>query len=164
MNATPTLLNVQNTHNHEDDNEMPDKVYSELERFCLARIQLLNNGYEPIPTRGKRPAVMGWTTGEITEERVVRETIEYDDALNTGLRTGHLVGIDIDIVDQDHVSKLLQIVVDKIGYSPLFRYGSKGMMVCCQNPEPISKLTITGVQPNGTTRGVEILGQGNQFM
>jgi hypothetical protein len=151
-------------HYHGDDNEMSDIVYSEIERLCLARIQLLNNGYEPIPTRGKRPAAIGWTTGDITEDRIGRETGAYPDALNTGLRTGRLVGIDIDIVDQDHVNKLLEIVVDKIGHSPLFRYGSKGIMVCCQNREPISKLTITGVQPDGTTRGVEILGQGNQFI
>jgi hypothetical protein len=143
---------------------MSDTLFSQNDRLAQARIQLLTNEYEPIPTRGKRPAAIGWTKGEITPERIVSEHTEYSDATNTGLRTGRLVAIDIDIVDADHVRALVNLIVDEIGVSPLIRYGSKGAILCYRNSEPIGKITITGVQPDGTTRGVEILGQGNQFI
>ena len=58
--------------------------------------ELIANGYEPIPVNGKAPVAPGWQTGEITPERIAREREEHPNAINTGLRTGRLVGLDID--------------------------------------------------------------------
>src|SRR5437868_9456605 len=63
-----------------------------IERLIEARLALLANGWPCIPVGGKRRLAAGWTSGEITVERVKAETREHTAKLNTGIRTGYLVG------------------------------------------------------------------------
>ena len=61
------------------------------------RRQLLGNGYEPIPIRGKVPRWQGWPAGEITMERLDAIEKAHPDHTGTGLRTGELSVADIDL-------------------------------------------------------------------
>src|SRR5271163_2701410 len=118
----------------------PDRLIDELSCF---RFRLLQNGYEPIPIRGKRPQIEGWTTGEIDLERMVRETILHLDHRSTGFRTGALVGVDIDLHDAEHADLIQRVVEDTVGPTPLRRRGSKGAMLCYRKAgTPISKIVI----------------------
>ncbi len=87
----------------------------------------------------------------------------YPDAMSTGLRTGRLVGVDIDIVPAAHVQAIKDLATTLLGHTSLERIGDKGAMLCYRNETPIGKITVSGrhsVQPGK----VEILGVGRQFV
>jgi hypothetical protein len=129
------------------------------------RIALFENGYEPIPILAakKKPLIKGWTTGEITAERIFAETTRHTDHLSTGLRTGKLCGIDIDLRDPEHADNIRFLVEQTLGETTLRRRGSKGFMLCYRNPgEPLGKLVIRDTALNKTL--VEIFGKGGQFV
>jgi hypothetical protein len=134
-----------------------------IDELSRLRFRLLQNGYEPIPIRGKRPQIGGWTTGDIDLERMVRETILHLDHRSTGLRTGKLVGVDIDLHDAEHADIIQRVVEDTIGPTPLQRRGSKGAMLCYRKAgDPIGKIVIRDAVLKKTL--FEIFGQGGQFV
>lgn len=126
---------------------------------------LLANGYEPIPICGKGPR-WPWRCGLISDALLT--SIESDpvfaDHTNTGLRTGRLAGIDIDVSAPEHVELVKQVIFKELGRSYLERIGSKGALLCYFNPDPIPKLTVSGKPPGDVQdrRLVEILGDGQQ--
>jgi hypothetical protein len=54
----------------------------------------------------------GWLTRPSTIEAVTAERADRPDAASTGLRTGRLVGIDIDIVPAGHVQAIKRLAVE----------------------------------------------------
>jgi hypothetical protein len=152
--SSPGNLNWQNNP------ESQERLVDELSWF---RWQLLQNSYEPVPIQGKRPRIEGWTSGEIDLERIVRETILHLDHRSTGLRTGKLVGVDIDLRNDEHADIIKHLVEDTIGPTPLQRRGSKGAMLCYRKAgDPIGKIVIRDAVLNKTL--LEIFGQGGQFV
>src|SRR6516165_6426075 len=138
-----------------------------LANRCLLRIALLRNGYEPIPIIGKETRITGWTTGEITRDRIIQETTRYQNYANTGLRTGRLIGVDIDLWSSDQVSTLREVTEICLGRTPLRRFGSKGEMLLYRMvDEPIGKMVIrrTKSETENARPLVEIFGQGGQFV
>jgi hypothetical protein len=123
------------------------------------RRQLLANGYEPIPIRGKAPHWKRWTDGEITDARLVEIEAAHPDHSNTGIRTGQCAAIDIDLTDGAHLIEVETIIDAMLGTTPLRRVGSKGALLCYRNDQPIPKITI-GLKDK---RLVEILGAGQHF-
>jgi hypothetical protein len=142
------------------------------------RLRLLHNGYDPIPLIGKDPKVRGWPDGEMTEQRIRDQRRRYEDFHNTGLRTGQLAVVDVDIVPPQQVAILQSLVFRQISETPLQRLGSKGIALFYRlvGSDPIKKINIRGRLPgdpfteNEKTRtrtpvyphGVEILGWHNQ--
>ena len=136
--------------------------------------ELIANGYEPIPVNGKAPVAPGWQTGEITPERIAREREEHPNAISTGLRTGSLVGNDIDLWPSEHVEAVKRLAAEILGFTEFERVGAKGAMLCYRNAAPIRKIVVSGVHSelthtlNGEARPlpgkVEILGIGQQFV
>ena len=138
-----------------------------LANRCLLRIALLRNGYEPIPIIGKETRITGWTTGEITRDRIIQETTRYQNYANTGLRTGRLIGVDIDLWSSDQVSTLREVTEICLGRTPLRRFGSKGEMLLYRMvDEPMGKMVIrrTKSETENARPLVEIFGQGGQFV
>jgi hypothetical protein len=134
--------------------------WKELSDF---RKRLLHNGYDPIPICGKRPLIKNWQYGKMTEARI-DELSFYPTHTNTGLRTGTkpnpLAAIDIDIVDIDHVAKLVEYIHDSIGVSLFIRRGSKGAALLYRlTDEPIRKIVLN----HQGAPLVEIHGAGNQL-
>jgi hypothetical protein len=123
------------------------------------RRQLLANGYEPIPIRGKAPRWKGWAAGDITDARLSEIEAAHPDHTNTGIRTGRCVAIDIDLTNAAHAIEIEKLAVTAFGDTPLHRVGSKGALLCYRNDSPIPKITI-GLKDK---RLVEILGEGQQF-
>lgn len=122
--------------------------------------KLIVNGYEPIPVLGKRPAAKGWTSGEITIGRLAEERMAHAGAKSTGLRTGRLVGIDIDVVNEEDVERIVRVTTEELGATSLIRVGSKGRLLLYRNETPIYKIAIA-------TQGkekVEIMGLGQQVV
>ena len=122
--------------------------------------QLILNGYEPIPTQGKAAVVNGWQSGPIDSARIQAMRSVAPGATNTGLRTGTLVAPDIDIENPEHAAQFIALAESVFGYTPLQRFGSKGMMLCYRADTPMRKITIT----TDSEAKIEILGQGQQFV
>lgn len=125
---------------------------------------LIENGYEPVVVAGKRPVAAGWQKGEVTPERIAEERRAHPEAQNTGLRTGRLVGVDIDIRDGEHTEAIASVVEDCLGFSAYLRIGAKGGLRCYRNEQPIKKITITAEVTGKRRTQVEILGEGQQFV
>jgi Bifunctional DNA primase/polymerase, N-terminal/AAA domain len=125
--------------------------------------KLILNGYEPIAVNGKVPVAKGWNKRSSTIEAISTERAAHPGAPNTGLRTGRLVGVDIDIVPAEHVQAIKRLAAEVLGASALERVGAKGAMLCYRNETPIGKITVSG--KHSTQAGkVEILGIGQQFV
>lgn len=129
------------------------------------RLLLLENGYEPIPICGKAPHWQGWRHSSITPELLEGVGSARHDHKNTGLRTGRLCVVDVDLWEPEHAETVAESVQQILGASRVQRAGQKGVAICYFNPEPIGKITITGREPNGDKSKtlVEFLGQGQQL-
>jgi hypothetical protein len=125
--------------------------------------RLIANGYDPVAVKGKAPVGKGWNTRSNTAEAIAAERTAYPSAISTGLRTGRLVGIDIDIVPAPHVQAVKDLATKLLGCTLLERVGAKGAMLCYRNEAPIGKITIAGKHPEHAGK-VEILGLGQQFV
>lgn len=125
---------------------------------------ILRNGYEPIPIFRKAPKWAGWLEGQITAERLAAVEAAHPDHVSTGLRTGRLAVVDVDVIDPEHASAVAEAVQAVLGETWLRRVGSKGMALLYDNPWPIRKMTVTGRAPGAEkpTTLVEILGVGQQ--
>ena len=130
------------------------------------RRRILANGYPTILTIGKRPISKGWSQGEVTSEKLAAMEASHSGPANTGILTGTLAAVDIDIHDTDHVRILIDAVTEVLGETLMRRVGSKGVALCYFNPEPIGKISVAG-RPRGTTVArplVEFLGRGQQIV
>jgi hypothetical protein len=146
--------------NGKNNQQNRQQIIDELSWF---RWRLWLNGYEPIPIQGKRTLIEGWTSGTIDPERLVRETILHLDHRSTGLRTGALVGIDIDLRNDEHADVIQRVVEGTIGPTPLQRRSSKGAMLCYRKDgDCLGKITVRDGVLNKTL--FEIFGQGGQFV
>jgi hypothetical protein len=150
--------------------------------------RLIANGYEPIAVIGKRPVELAWQKRPNTPEAIAAERAAYSDATNTGLRTGRLVGVDIDLWpldgwpldytgERDHTNYIKKLAVEVLGVTLVERRGSKGAMLCYRSETPIPKIKVSAEHPTLTQRdpkhpsrsipllaSVEILGTGQQFV
>ena len=140
------------------------------------RLTLLQQGYEPIPivgpdapgqSPGKRPILSGWQTIEISPDEV-REWRRgrYRDCTNTGIRTGLLVAIDIDVLEPVLSDRLQDLALKVFGTTPLRRIGkAPKSLLCYRVAETIPKAeTPEFILPDGTKAQIEVLAKGQQFV
>lgn len=140
------------------------------------RLGLLTQGYEPIPvvgpdapgqSPGKRPSLKEWQTVPIEPDTVRGWRQGYQrDCTNTGIRTGLLLGVDIDVLAEALSEELQDLALKIFGYTPLRRVGrAPKSLFCYRVAEPIAKAeTQEFILPDGTKAQVEILAKGQQFV
>jgi hypothetical protein len=128
------------------------------------RRRLLANGYPCLPICGKGPRWKNWSKEPVTEELLSRIESQYPDHTNTGVKTGALAVVDIDVRDPGHASMVADAVFEVLGPTDFQRIGSKGVALCYYNCDPISKITVGGIAPGDdeATPLVEFLGVGQQ--
>ena len=137
------------------------------------RAALLARGFEPILIEGKAPCVgKDWQAGAITFDRLESWERQHGGmATGTGLRTGKLVAVDIDLWEEAQVEEIAQAVEAYLGRTPFKRIGQKGLQLLYRNvEEPLSRVMLRGAitggpaQDSGRKRTlVEIMGQGGQI-
>ena len=118
--------------------------------------RLLDNGYDPLPIlpNTKRPAVRGWTSLPINEAQVGVWSERFADH-GIGLRTGNLIGIDIDHLDPDIAHEVDSLAQRNFG-DTLIRVGRWPKRLRLYRTEtPLPKLTLPRL---------DILGVGQQFV
>lgn len=124
--------------------------------FGDAAEQLLDNGYEPIPIKPgqKVPAVNRWTSVAINEETIDTWCLSHG-SCGVGLRTGRLVGVDIDILDPDRAHAAQALAMERFGET-LIRVGRwPKRLLLYRIDAPFSKMK---------SGQIEILGFGQQFV
>jgi hypothetical protein len=155
---------------------MPDgSQFNPADELAHSDARLISNGYEPVAVDGKRALGNGWSTRPNTIEAVTAERAALPNATNTGLRTGRLAGLDIDIVDPDHADQMKELIIEILGDTPLQRRGAKGLLLCYRAETPGAKITVncTGKPVDAAASKakkqrakpkLEILGVGQQFV
>lgn len=138
--------------------------YPEVPRFGTAGPVLLQAGFQPIPTYGKRPVTKKWEEAPMHPDQIAFWANEFS-THNTGLRTEDLVAVDLDIYYPDVADAVEAAFVarfgpglKRIGEMPkrLLLYGAKtpGLKIT----SPIYR-TMDGFEHR-----VEVLGIGQQFV
>jgi hypothetical protein len=124
--------------------------------YAEVALKLLDNGYEPLPLvpGTKRPCVKEWQQISIGEAQV-RSWVRTFPNAGVGLRTGNLVGIDIDVLDPDLAHQMGRIVEERIGATPMRVGRWPKQLYLARTDVPFSKQTI---------RKLELLGLGQQFV
>lgn len=124
--------------------------------YVEAAERLLDNGYEPLPIipGQKRPAPSRWSSVAIDMPRIEDWARRYPDH-GVGLRTGQLVGLDIDDLDADRAHAAQSLAEKRFGHT-LVRVGQwPKRLLLYRTDVPFSKMK---------TGKVEILGAGQQFV
>ena len=124
--------------------------------FGEGAARLFDNGYVPIPIRpGKKaPALARWSTVPVDEAAVEMWSARYPDC-GIGLRTGALVGLDIDILDADLAHEVFRRAEQTFG-ATLMRVGRwPKRLLLYRTDEPFAKIQVPGI---------EVLGAGQQFV
>lgn len=87
-----------------------------VEQVAALRQRLIDRGYEPVAvaTGEKRPVELGW------QERPPSASARAG-SLNTGLRCGALIVVDVDIDDPVEVDEVVAVVEDVADLTPLIR-------------------------------------------
>jgi RecA-family ATPase len=131
-----------------------------------ARKRLLQAGYLPIPTTGKRPAVAGWTDIAASEAIIESWGKLYPAALNTGILTRTTPAVDIDVNDADVAEEIEAALWDMIGSRGIVRFGQPPKRAVLFRAElPFTKIsTPTFTAPNGLQHHVEVLCNGQQIV
>lgn len=129
-------------------------------------LDLVRAGYEPIPIvpGEKQPDLPNWSMVEIDEARVGGWCERMRGQNYVGLRCGVVIGIDID-VDNDEVTQvLLGDAQFTLGDGPE-RYGKPGralLMLRGDTRWPRKRVRL--LDPDGGEHMVEVLAQGQQFV
>src|SRR5262245_33428089 len=139
-----------------------------LDRATVARKQLLQAGFRPIPVNGKRPILSQWQRLTATETDIESWARLYPDALNTGLLTAATPAVDIDVLDEAIATELQELLWLTIGDNgrSLVRYGKRPKRAFLfQAAEAFEKVsTPVFTSQNGDTHRVEVLGNGQQLV
>jgi hypothetical protein len=141
------------------------------------RLTLHRNSYRPVPVlgphvatkaAGKRPAMKSWEAicATADEAEITRWTNAQRNCTNTGLLCGTLIGIDIDVLDAGHASRLTGMATDMLGPSPLSRIGrAPKILLAFRTNTPFDKVQTSEFQMlDGTVARVEVLTTGQQFV
>jgi len=86
------------------------------------RLQVRANGYQPVPVRGKKPALNGWTgLGNASDDDI--RSWERLCVSNTGILTATTPTLDIDLLDAAAVAEIVKLVRERFDGAILIRTG-----------------------------------------
>jgi putative DNA primase/helicase len=138
------------------------------EKIIAQRLKLLANGYKAVPVTGKRPPMDGWQNvcHTAAEYEIRTWSSRYPASANTGILGGTVVGVDIDVLDEElsqYVAARAQVI---LGKSTLRRVGRAPKQLFCYRVEaPIKKLQTPDLYVDDETKHkVEVLAEGQQFV
>lgn len=160
------------------------KIYATPQAVSKLRLTLHGKGYHPVPvigahidvpSAGKKPTMSGWQTKCATAgpDEIQRWSRSQPDCTNTGILCGRVVGVDIDVLDEELSDQLAALAVKLLGSTPLQRIGRAPKMLLVYRVDiPMTKVQtpalIFGDDPDTKADTdkckVEILAGGQQFV
>lgn len=134
-------------------------------RFADVAPQAVRNGFDTIPIvyGEKRCVIPKWTTMLIDPNQVDELIANGEANSGMGIRTGRVVGIDIDVKHEDVVKGLLAVfpadILKRVGQYP-------SVMVPFRNDGNLfgKRRSAEYEDDNGNTQFIELLGEGAQFV
>lgn len=124
--------------------------------FAVAGPRLLDMGYAPLPIKPgtKRPDLPRWTSVPIDAATIAAWARRFPDH-GVGLRTGVLIGVDIDVLDPDLAHQVAALIKARLGPAPMRVGRWPKRLLIYRTAAPFAKLGGSGF---------EILGAGQQFV
>lgn len=136
-------------------------VYNQRAELISSREKLLANGYSPLPAKGKRVLIRGWTTVQVTSGWL-RTHIGFP---NTGIRCDGLCAIDIDCDSPGLAPALRRLIEEKLGPTSCVRVRGPRMILLYASAGDGPKATPRYRDDTGKTNRVEVLrGPKRQFI
>jgi hypothetical protein len=132
------------------------------------RLQIFDNGFMPVVVNGKAAVMNNWTKKfETNAAEIELWGSLFENANNTGILAKFTPALDIDITDPDaakaiealaheHFEERGDILV-RIGLQPK-------RLIPLRTDEPFTKMGCALVAPDGKEHGIEILGDGQQWV
>jgi hypothetical protein len=121
------------------------------------RLRLRKAGFDPIPARGKAPAISKWET-----------KLRADEARNTGIIAQRTPALDLDILDADAIEAAVKVISKKYPKDGriLVRTGkAPKAAIIFRTDEPFKKITANLIAPDGSKgQKIELLADGQQFI
>jgi hypothetical protein len=130
------------------------------------RLQVRANGYQPIPARGKKPALDGWVgLGNASDDDI--RSWERLCVANTGILTATTPTLDLDLLDAATVAEMVELVRGRFEGAILIRTGRAPK--CCipfRTDTAFKKLARKFTHPatGSDEQKVEFLGEGQHFV
>ncbi|MFD2675992.1 bifunctional DNA primase/polymerase [Camelimonas lactis] len=126
------------------------------------RHRLINNGYTPVPCVGKRPIPKAWTELQPDHSQVDA----YLSHPNTGILTGQVVGIDVDVLHLQAAAELRALVMTLPGGDKaLVRVGkAPKALYLFRSETPREKMLSSAFMIDGIKAQVEVMGMGQQVL
>lgn len=141
---------------------------TEIAEIADLRRTLIANGYSPIPVRTneKRPTLRGWSKLRPNPDHVDGLLRTHRDHLSTGLLTGDLVAIDIDVMDEACSRELQSLVADQPNAAhALCRVGqAPKILFLFRSEAPREKAVTRKFTIGGKPSQVEVMGRGQQIV
>lgn len=144
------------------------------------RLALRERGYHPVPvsspdmntkSAGKRPVMPAWERRclDAAPEEIVRWARAYSTSTNTGLLTGTLAGVDIDVLHVDLAASITERARLILGPTPLVRIGREPKVLLGYRLEgAIDKLQTSPLRftddPTEKETKIETLARGQHFV
>jgi RecA-family ATPase len=138
------------------------------------RVTLRRHGYPPVPCEGKAPHLADWAQACLTaNEREIRAWGRArPQESNTGIVTGAIVGVDIDVLDEGLADAVQELAGRILGMTPLVRFGrAPKRLLVYRTDSPFRKCATAELFLPGAPdfsrvhkHHVEVLGQGQQFI
>ena len=127
--------------------------------FSETAHRLRDAGYIPIPMNGKKPALRNW-------QKITRPSDEFLDRLmgsfaghNTGVLTGRVVAIDIDLDDAGEAHEMSALAMRTLGPTDFVRIGrAPRRALIYQSETPRPKITVGQVEVLGAGQLVTAFG------
>lgn len=123
--------------------------------FSETAHRLRDAGYIPIPMNGKKPALRKWQKITPPSDEFLDRLMGSFSSFNTGVLTGRLVAIDIDIDDASEAHEMSALAISILGMTNFFRIGRAPRRALIYRSET--------PRPKKTVGQVEVLGAG-QFV
>ncbi len=131
------------------------------------RLDVLAKGYWPIPCKGKFPAKFeGWSQCRATAENIAEWETTHPHNTNTGLLTGDVVAIDVDILRPELAEAITAMVRELPGgnNAPMRIGKAPKALFVFRTAEPREKAATDWFRIDGTDQRIEVLGIGQQFI
>lgn len=131
------------------------------------RLELLDGGYRPIPCKGKAPHnFTGWTSANPTREHVEAWEHTHPENRNTGILTGEVVAIDVDLLRPELAEAVATMVRELPGgaNAPMRIGKAPKALFLFRTTEPRSKMESAWFNIDGTDQRIEVMGTGQQVI
>ncbi|RCS24517.1 hypothetical protein DUT91_09650, partial [Phyllobacterium salinisoli] len=128
---------------------------------------MISYGYRIVPCKGKAPdAFRGWQNLNATYENAAYWETAFPEHTNTGILTGDVVAIDVDIMRPELAAAVIAMVRELPGgeYAPMRVGKAPKSLFLFRTTEPRDKMQSSWFKIDGIEQRIEIMGIGQQVV